>query len=59
MLYIPKISDYLQILTDKEVKDSVVKSFNAESKLIMRTCSSDDCVCDYNIEILNPINPES
>ena len=28
MLYIPKIEDYLKILTDKEVKDFVVKIFN-------------------------------
>ena len=28
MLYIPKINDYLEILTDEEVKDFVVKNFN-------------------------------
>ena len=28
MLYIPKISDYLEILTDEEVKDFVVKNFS-------------------------------
>ena len=28
MLYIPKIDDYLKILTDKEVKDFVAINFN-------------------------------
>ena len=28
MLYIPKIDDYLVILTDKEVKDFVIISFS-------------------------------
>ena len=28
MLYIPKINDYLKILTDKEVKDFVVINFS-------------------------------
>ena len=28
MLHIPKIDDYLQILTDEEVKDFVAKNFN-------------------------------
>ena len=28
MLYIPKIDEYLQILTDEKVKDFVVKNLN-------------------------------
>ena len=28
MLYIPKINDYLEILTDEEVKDFVVRNFS-------------------------------
>ena len=28
MLHIPKIIDYLEILTDEEVKDFVAKNFN-------------------------------
>ena len=28
MLYIPKIDEYLEILTDEEVKDFVAKNFN-------------------------------
>ena len=28
MLYIPKIDDYLKILTDEEVKDFVIITFN-------------------------------
>ena len=28
MLYIPKIDDYLEILTDEEVKDFVAINFN-------------------------------
>ena len=32
MLYIPKIDDYLEILTDEEVQDFVVKIFNETIK---------------------------
>ena len=28
MLHIPKVDDYLEILSDKEVKDFVPKNFN-------------------------------
>ena len=34
MLYIPKIDNYLKILTDEEVKDFVVISFNEYFKSI-------------------------
>ena len=34
MLYIPKIDDYLNILTDEEVKDFVVKNFSEYFKSI-------------------------
>ena len=34
MLYIPKIDDYLEILTDDEVKDFVAINFNEYSKSI-------------------------
>ena len=30
MLYIPKIDDYLKILTDDEVKDFVAENFSSE-----------------------------
>ena len=79
MLYIPKIDDYLEILTDEEVKDFVVINFSeyfnsirekenlrkdAKSLYIFLTTldkvvkyvqsnSSNNCVCHYNIEILN------
>ena len=32
MMYIPKIDDYLEILTDKEVKDFVAISFSESIK---------------------------
>ena len=35
MLYIPKIDDYLEILTDEEVKDFVVISFSEYFKSII------------------------
>ena len=34
MLYIPKIDDYLKILTDEEVKDFVAINFSAYFKYI-------------------------
>ena len=34
MLYIPKINDYLEILTDKEVKDFVAINFSEYFKSI-------------------------
>ena len=34
MLYIPKIHDYLKILTDEELKDFVAMHFNEYSKSI-------------------------
>ena len=34
MLYIPKIDDYLEILTDEEVKDFAVINFSKYSKSI-------------------------
>ena len=43
MLYIPKIDDYLKILTDDEVKDFVVKNFceyfkSSKEKLCAKLC---------------------
>ena len=43
MLYIPKIDDYLKILTDDEVKDFVVKNFceyfkSSQEKLCAKLC---------------------
>ena len=32
MLYIPKIDDYLEIVTDEEVKNFVVKNFNENTR---------------------------
>ena len=69
MLYIPKIEDYLKILTDKEVKDFVVKIFNETVRnkenlrkvvksLYISLTTSDNCLHHYNIEILNLFDPE-
>ena len=95
MLYIPKICDYLKILTDDEAKDFVVLHFDerfkstkeklysklndkqnqrkvAESFYIsltktdeiekyvemMQSSSFDDCICHFNIKILNLFDTE-
>ena len=73
MLYIPKIDDYLETLTDEEVKDFVSKTFNeiirkekdlrkvAQSLYIFLTTSSnssDNSVHYYNVKILNLSDPE-
>ena len=69
MLYIQKTDDYLEILTDEEVKDFVAKNFNETIKkeknvrkvakslyIFLRT--SDNCAHHYNVEILNLFDPE-
>ena len=38
MLYIPKIDDYLKILTDDEVKDFVVINFDEYFKSTKENC---------------------
>ena len=90
MLYIPKIGDYLKILTDDEVKDFVDINFSgyfkstreklyskqnlrkiAELLYILLTTPDElekyanmiksnfsNCVCCYNIEILNLFDRE-
>ena len=71
MFYIAKIDDYLEILTNEEVKNFVAKNVNetirkvAKSLYIflttsdkMESNSSDNCVHHYNIEILNIFDPE-
>ena len=69
MLYIPKIEDYLKILTDKEVKDFVVKIFNETVRkqenlkkvvksLYISLTTPDNCLHHYDIEILNLFDPK-
>ena len=95
MLYIPKIGDYLKILTVDKVKYFVIKSFGEYFKFtleklyfklsegqnlrkvdelfyiflatpdevqkyveMMQSRSSDNCLCHYNIKILNLSDPE-
>ena len=73
MLYIPKINDYLEILTDVKIKDFAANHFNeAITKekifrkvvkllyifLITQSNSSDNCAHHYNVEILNLFDPE-
>ena len=71
MFYIAKIDDYLEILTNEEVKNFVAKNVNetirkvAKSLYIflttsdkMESNSSDNCVHHYSIEILNIFDPE-
>ena len=72
MLYIPKIVDHLEILTDEEVNDFVAINFSEsirEERNLRKVAtllyiflttpdevqwhSSDNCVHQYNIEILN------
>ena len=38
MLYIPKIVDYLKILTDEELKDLVAISFSEYFKSTVKNC---------------------
>ena len=69
MLYIPKIDDYLEIVTDEEVKNFVVKNFNenirkkenlrngAKSLYVFLT-TPNNYVHHYNTEILNLFDPE-
>ena len=84
MLYIPKIDECLEILSDEEVKDFVAINFRdyfnsikeeknlrkaSKSLYIFRTkpgevekymesnCSG-NCLCHYNVEILNIFDPE-
>ena len=64
MLYIPKIDDYLEILTDEEVKYFVAKSFNETIRkeknlrkivkllyifLTTQSNSGDKCAHHYNV----------
>ena len=95
LLYIPKIGDYLKILTVDKVKYFVIKNFgeycdyaieklysklDEEKKLrkvvellyifsatpgelekyveMMESSSPDNCLCHYNIKILNRFDPE-
>ena len=43
-MYIPKIGDYLKILADDEIERYVE---------MMQSRSSNNCVCNYNIETFN------
>ena len=66
MLHIPKIDDYLEILTDKEVKDFVAKNFseyfksireeqnlrNNEVEKCKQSNSSDNCIHTVRLRFL-------
>ena len=56
MLYIPTIDDYFEILTDNEVKNFIVINFNDFFKSTTEKLYSK--LSDYNIDILNPFDPE-
>ena len=64
MLYIPKIDDYLEILTDEEVKDFVAINFSESIKeeqnlrKVAKLLYSFYCIHHYNIKILNLFGPE-
>ena len=70
-MYIPKIDDYLKILTGDKVKDFVAINFSEYFKFtvttpnevekcakMMQSNTSDDCVHRYNMMILNLFDPE-
>ena len=68
MLYIPKINDYLEILTDKEVKDFVaIILVNILNQLLyffvttsdeVQSSSTDNCIHHYVVEIFILLDPE-
>ena len=67
MLYIPKIDNYLKILTDEKVIDFVAINFSECFKSIReeqnlrkasKLNSSDNCIHHYNVKILNLFDPE-
>ena len=66
MLYVPQINDYLEILTDKDVKGFLAINFSwyfkyitegqnlrKAAKLIYILNYSDNCAHHYNVEISN------
>ena len=83
-MYIPEIDDYLEILTDEQMKDFIAidireyfKSIKEEQNLrkvakslyiflttpdevekYMQSNSSDNCIHNHNVEILNLFDPE-
>ena len=56
MLYIPKIDEYLEILTDEEVKDFVAKNFNETIKKEKNVRKVAESL--YIVEILNLFYPK-
>ena len=56
MLYIPKIDDYLEIVTDEEVKNFVVKNFNENIR--KKENLRNDAKSLYIFLILNLFDPE-
>ena len=56
MLYIPKIDDYLEIVTDEEVKNFLVKNFNENIR--KKENLRNDAKSLYIFLILNLFDPE-